>query len=339
MDYLKTDLKWEDFFIQEAVELEEKMLSFNIDGISKSRIRLSLENKILEWGKYESWMIETYGCTSLKSVVGEKILRNFTLNSQQAYDTYSNYDFWNEDLLPIFIWENQLIVFGLQYNENLAQIENHVFILASPEVLTYFANILLNKETEKDELAELEEEYSEKYANIEGLNMEIKAPTLDFKTINPQNTESQNSDKTSEEKSGTAVDNENNIWEFINDRHEEYSFEAKKQFGAYIVLKIENYSTSIFKMDAALEKENLDDSLFKHNLYKESPFRRVFTTGISESLNVSQLGISLLNFKYVCITALKRSDKVVGFLVGFKDNRLSEYDEQLLENLAKESAA
>ena len=107
MDYLNTNLKWEDFFIQESVELEEKMSGFEMDALSKSKIRLSLENNILDWKKYEAWVLQNINCTSLKEDVNENTLKNFTSNAKLALDIYSNYDFWNEDLLPVFIWENQ----------------------------------------------------------------------------------------------------------------------------------------------------------------------------------------------------------------------------------------
>ena len=119
----------------------------------------------------------------------------------------------------------------------------------------------------------------------------------------------------------------------------EYSFEAKKQFTAYIVLRITNNTTCVFQLDADLQKENINESLFQYNINEENPFSKVYKSGISETLSLSQLGLNLLNFKYACITALKRSDKIVGFLVGLKDKNLSEDDQFLLEDLAKESAA
>lgn len=335
MDYLKTNLNWEDFFTQELVTLEEKITGFDTDSLNKSKLRSCLENKILDWKKYESWVQENAGCASLKTDIAENILKNFIANSQQAFDIYSNYDFWNEDLLPIFIWEDQLVVFGLQYNENLKKIKNHVFILAPPEILTYFAKIILDKTNDKnkiDELEELEKSYSMTASKIEGLELDIKAPVLDFKNINsgtPQTIQT----------SANLENQDAKVWDFITERHEEYSFEAKKQFSAYLVLKIDDNSTAVFKMDADLEKINVNKNLFKYNLSEDNVFSRVYKTGVSESFNISQLGLNLANFKYVCITALKRSQQVVGFLVGFKDNSLSENDQTLLEDLAKESAA
>jgi len=47
MNQVSMNVKWEEHFISEAVELEEKMSSFDIESLSKSKIRLSLENNIL----------------------------------------------------------------------------------------------------------------------------------------------------------------------------------------------------------------------------------------------------------------------------------------------------
>lgn len=337
MDYLKKNLKWEDFFIQESVELSEKMVSFDMEDLTKSKVRLSLENKILDWEKYEAWVIENLGCSSLKNDIGESVLKNFVANSQQAYDIYSNHDFWSEDLLPIFIWENQLIVFGIEFNESLLKLDNHVFILAPPEVLSFFAKKVLNKTESVDELEEMERTFSKTMTNIEGLEMEVKPPSMDFKTLS---IDTVSNFKLHVEKNTPSVEkNEATIWEFINERHDEYIYEVKKQFSVYMVLKIDYDMTKVFKMDPDLLKENINAQLFTYSLKEENPFKRVFETGLSESFNVSQLGLGIRKFKYGCITPLKRGDKVVGFLLGFKDDQLLETDQFLLEELAKESAS
>lgn len=347
MDYLNTNLKWEDFFIQESVELEEKMPGFDMDALSKSKLRLSLENNILDWKKYEAWVRENVNCASLKEDVAEGLLKNFTTNAQQALEIYSNYDFWNEDLLPVFIWDNQLIVFGLQYNENLIKIQNHIFILAKPEILSYFSKILFNKEDSNAlELEALEKSYSQTVSRIEGLDADIKPPTLDFTKLS-LDPEAGAGDVTAAETTQALPDlqaseksepDENTIWEFITERHDEYSYEVKKHFNAYVVLKINHGNTKVFKMDKDLQRRQVNEKLFEYRLSDDNPFRRVFENGHSESFSVSQLGLNLLSFKYVCITALRRGEEIVGFLVGFKENTLSENDQSLLEDLAKEAA-
>ena len=47
MNYQTANSNWEEFFIQEALDLEEKMQSLQFEDLQRSRLRLSLENKIL----------------------------------------------------------------------------------------------------------------------------------------------------------------------------------------------------------------------------------------------------------------------------------------------------
>ncbi|AGH95583.1 hypothetical protein [Pseudobdellovibrio exovorus] len=349
MSEVNTNQKWEDVFIQESVELEERMSTFDIDSLNKSKLRLSIENSILNWEKYETWVIENLQCSSLKNNIPESILKNFSSNAKQAHEIYSNYDFWNEDLIPVCIWDSSLIVFGLQYNENLVNIKNHIFILAKPEILDYFAKLIFNKEEVLDaEIEELEKSSHQTISRIEGLELNAAPPVnLDFKDLSfdtaPDFAENKNEPlaeviplAVSEEQK--EID-ENTIWDFINERHDEYSFEARKNFSAYIVLKIDHdQKTHVFKMDQDLESHQINEKLFEYSLREDNPFSKVYDSGVSASFNISQLGLNLLNFKYACITALKRADKTMGFLIGFKEGSLSETDQQLLEELAKESA-
>lgn len=341
MNYLNTQLRWEDIFIQELVALEEKLPTMDVDSINKSKLRLCIENKILDWAKYEEWLTSNLGCASLKSDIDSSLLENFKSNSKQALEVYSNYDFWSEELLPVFIWENQLVIFGLQYNENISKIDNHIFILAHPDCLSVLAKFLFNngQNTTDEELDLLE---SETVNKIDGLDLEIKPPTLDFKSLTVDTVTA------AQAPIDPAVVNlplknhklkdEENIWDFITERHEEYIYEAKKNFSAYVVLQIDYDKTKVFKMDPDLEAQNINSSLFQYDLNGDNPFARVFKTGVSEAFSISQLGMSIADYKYLCITALKRSERVVGFLVGFKNKNLSENDQILLEDLAKESA-
>lgn len=363
MSEVNTNQKWEDVFIQESVELEEKMSTFDVESLNKSKLRLSIENNILDWEKYETWVLNNLNCSSLKTDVTENILKNFSSNAKQAHEIYSNYDFWNEDLVPVFIWDSCLIVFGLQYNENLVKIPNHIFILARPEVLNYFSKLIFNNTQILDaEIEELEKSSHQTLSKIEGLDIDLPPPVIDFKDLsmdtvsdfsaeNPLESE-QMADiiplpklddalvsTAAEQRNSDEPVDENTIWDFINERHEEYSFEARKHFNAYVVLKIshDNY-TQVFKMDRDLENLHVNEKLFQYSLHEDNPFSKVHESGLSESFSTSQLGLNLLNFKYACITALKRGDKTMGFLIGFKEGNLSENDQELLEELAKESA-
>ena len=378
MDYLKTNLKWEDFFTKESVELDEKMQSLDMESLSKSKLRLSLENNILDWHKYESWALENLGCASIKPDISSSVIESFSKNLQDTLETYSTHDCWGEDLMPIMTWDKQVIVFGLQYNENLIAIPNHIFILAPPQILTALAKKLFKNEDAHEVTEKESKEKTELTASgIEGLSLETPPLTFDFKDLSHKqdrsehtntkpiateltgtkkivveqtSTKSMPTDHTSTfsmtqftnsaiAADGTKIKNEKEIWEFINERHSEYIFEVKKQFTAYLVLKVDYDKTRVYKMDPDLAAENVNEQLFNYSLREENPFKRVFESGQYESFSVSQLGLSLKNFKYACITALKSGKKVVGFLVGFKDKNLSEIDQLLLEELAKETAA
>lgn len=370
MDYLKTNLKWEDFFTKESVELDEKMQSLDMDTLSKSKLRLSLENNILDWNKYESWVLENLGCASIKSDVSSTVIESFSENLQDTLEAYSTHDCWGEDLIPIMTWDEQVIIFGLQYNENLIAIPNHIFILAPPQILTALSQKLSkNDESNHTTKTETKEKNDlEVSGELEGLSMVVAPLTFDFKDLSRKrdysehtntkpiatpeqtNTKSMPTEHTSTfskaqftnsniATDGTRTKTEKEIWEFINERHGEYIFEVKKQFTAYLVLKVDYDKTRVYKMDPDLAADNVNEQLFNYSLRDENPFKRVFESGQYESFSVSQLGLSLKNFKYACITALKSGTKVVGFLVGFKEKNLSEIDQLLLEELAKETAA
>ena len=62
------------------------------------------ENKILDWNKYESWVLENLGCSSLKANVDDSILKNLLKSSKQLHETdpralISLYDVDNFELL------------------------------------------------------------------------------------------------------------------------------------------------------------------------------------------------------------------------------------------------
>ena len=331
MEYLDNKASWEDNFVQEVTSLQEKMPTFDVESLSKSKLRLSIENKILDWKKYSEWAQEAYGCCSVKDNLTDKVLKTFSVNAQQAYDLYASYGFWTQDLLPVCIWENQLIVFGLQYNHNLQKIQNHIFILAPPKILNFFANLLLDKQSFEDELDRL---YDSK-SGMEGLTENVQPISIDFKNLSSDTL----ANYVPRVRNVKHQQSEVEIWDLINERHEEYIFESKKQFSAFVILRINYDETKIFKLDPDLEKANINEKLFEYSLKQNNPFKKISESGNSETFLASELGLDLLNYKYVCISALKRSDKVVGFFLGFKNSKLTETDTALLEDLAKENAA
>ena len=330
MEYLDNKASWEEHFVEEVSTLQQKMPTFDVESLSKSKLRLSIENRILDWKKYAEWAQETYGCSSLKDTFSEKTLKSYNVNAQQAYDLYASYGFWSQDLLPVCIWENQLIIFGLQYNPHLQKIPNHIFILAPPKILSYFANLLLDKGSFENELDRL---YDSK-GGMDGLAEDIQPISIDFKNLSSDTV----TNYTPRPRKGHQQ-SETEIWDLITERHEEYIFESKKQFSAFVILRINFDVTKIFKLDPDLEKANINEKLFEYSLKQNNPFKKISETGESETFSSSDLGLDLLNYKYVCISALKRSNKVVGFFLGFKNSQLSEVDTALLEDLAKENAA
>lgn len=338
MSYFKTDAKWEDQFVQEAIDLEEKLSQMGAEGLGKSKLRLLFENNLLDWNKYQTWFCQNLGCSSFKSSVTYNQLLYLKSTAKETYNQYSSFDFWNEDLVPVFSWNNQLYVFGIEYSSKLSEIQNHVFILTPPEILQKLSDEIFTKSssTTNELLNKTTEESTG--GKIEGLDLNYKSPTMNFDSLNVS---TQNTEITQAAAPLATVNTkgEQSIWEFITERHEENSFEAKKQFSAYIVLKIKDNKTQVYKMDSELKKKNLNESIFNYSLSDNNPFARVAKTGISESFGLSQLNLNILDFKYACITALKTGQQTVGFLVGFKNKNLSDTDLSLLEELAHESAA
>ncbi len=313
MNYDNANLNWEEFFIQEALELEEKMSSFHFEDLQRSRLRLSLDRKILDWKKYHDWFLQRFQCTSLKTNLSDVELLKLRQTANETLNAYEHFNFWGEDLVPLDVWDGHLIVLGIGFNENLLNIPGCLFILAEPSVLSFICDkIPTEVDTNED---------------FEALDLGSQPPV----PARGHTFSSYSLMAAPEEKS-------NPIWDYISERHDEYSFEAKKFFSAYVVLKIVNNHTQIFKMDSDLEKKLSSSGAFSYDLSKDSPFRRILQSGISESINISQLTHPVLDFKYACITALKRSHETVGFLVGLKSNQLAETDQYLLEDLAKESS-
>ena len=325
MNYENMNSKWEEFFLKEALELEEKMGQLSVEDLNRSRIRISLENNILTWQKYETWFMHKYNCCSLNSDLTQDQLLKLRADVSKTLTSYSQYEFWSEDLVPVATWDGHLIIAGLEFNEKLVEIPNFIFVLVEPFVLSFISDKL--RDSSENEIF-LSEESSE--ALISGINLDAPVPTFSFSS---ESLMSPSKLVASEPESNT-----NKIWDYLTERHDEYSFEAKKLFSAYVVLKIVANKTQVFKMDSELEKYLKQTDVFVYNITEENPFNRIFKTGLSESFNINQLHHPIMDFKYVCITALRRGNDTVGFLIGLQTKKLAETDQLLLEDLAKESA-
>lgn len=320
MNYENMNSKWEEFFLQEALELEEKMSLLSAEDLNRSRIRISLENNILTWEKYQPWFLQQYGCASLKSDLTQEQLLQLRTEATKTLAMHSQFEFWSEDLVPLGIWDSHLIVAGLEFSEKLVEIPGFIFILAEPFVLSFISDRLGDSSESKNFLTEDTSD-----TQIGGIDLNISSSTLSFNAVSLLS-------ESKPEKSETA------IWDYLTERHDEYSFEAKKLFSAYVVLKIVEGKTSVFKMDSELEKYLKQKDVFVYDVKEENPFGRIFKSGVSESFNINQLSHPVMDFKYICITALKRGNDTVGFLLGLQTKKLAETDQLLLEDLAKESA-
>lgn len=345
MIYMNTSLNWEEFFIQEALELEEKMKNIEMDSLNKSKIRLCLEHKLIDWSNYENWIINQLGCCSLKPDFNLALLEQFIPPAKQALDVYSNYKFWNEDLMPFFIWDNQLIVLSLQYSPQMLTIPNHILIIAPPEILTFlFQKIMHNPEQKTNSentsvsQSKNETELDLTKSILDGVFLDIAAPSINFSSVAQNNLDKTQVTNDAPQTASAQQNPVQAIWEFIAERQEEYAFEARKQFDAFIILSAHQNKTHVFKMDADLEKEGISNLIFEYSLQDKNPFQKVYESGISESFSLTQLDINLPSYRYACITPLKRGTLIVGFLMGLKKDHLSEKDQVTLQELALEAS-
>jgi hypothetical protein len=333
MEYVDNKSSWEEFFTKELETLQEKMPTFDVESLSKSKLRLSLESRILDWKKYESWAVDTYGCSSIKDTVPETTLKGYSVSAQQAYTLYSSYNFWNQDLVPMFIWENQLIVFGLQYSHNLLKIPNHIFVLAPPRILSYFANLLLANKPSMSNFDDLNDMFGESPA-LDGLSEDVQPVSIDFKNLSSETV----TNVARPRRNYGAKQTETEIWDLVGERYEEYCFESRKQFDAFLILRLNFDVTQLFKMDPDLEKKNINDKLFEYSTTRDDAFKNIMKSGKSVTTTSADLGLELLNYKNICITPIMRSRAIVGFFMGFKNNQVIENDISLLEELSKETA-
>jgi len=106
-----------------------------------------------------------------------------------------------------------------------------------------------------------------------------------------------------------------------------------------LVLKVNNNKTKLFNMDDDLKKEHINETLLEYDLTMPNPFQQVYTTGMTESFGLNQLHLTILDFKYACVTPLRLGSQIIGFLVGFKVTKLNSEDEKTLEQLASDNAA
>ena len=126
-----------------------------------------------------------------------------------------------------------------------------------------------------------------------------------------------------------------NYWKKVGTDHEGMSASARRYFDGYVVLRLVGNQTSLFKMDEELEKENLAPSLFAFNVETHSFFRDCLRSRKADSTSFKKLELSILDFNYLCATPMFLGDRPVGFILGFKVDKLNEQDEVALQKISE----
>lgn len=342
--------EWEIQFNEEALMVDDLLSSGDMSLLASSKIRIALENKILKWSKYTEWLGLEHFIPSIREDLNEIQITILKTKYKENLKTFAHYKIWSEDLIPLELWDNQLIILGLSPSEKILKIPNSIFVLCP---LNVFNAVIEYKkddiETIKEhlEVAEEKKEISD-FELLTGLDLNATQPVnLKFDPASllatPPPPTPEGSAEITATKTGFTPNAEptakNGIWEVIEKNHQESSQLVRKSFDAYVVLKIVNNKTEIFNMDEDLKNENLEKALFEYDLTQDNPFKSVLTSGQTESFGLNQLHLSILDFKYACVTPLKVGPQTIGFLVGFKVTRLNAEDEKNLELVSNKNAA
>ncbi len=136
-----------------------------------------------------------------------------------------------------------------------------------------------------------------------------------------------------------SVDSINSSWTQMDSNHDEYTGLARKNFDAFVVLKIKNNETELFKMDDDLRRENIDPRAFQFSLKDSNAFSLALQSERSQNFDLSDAPIKILDFTTAVITPLKRGKNIVGFLVGLKTSSASLEDTAALENISARVAS
>lgn len=319
--------EWEHFFTEEALTVEELLSAGDFLAFDQSKLRIALDNKILNWDKFKAWVSEHTLCASIKSDISPLQIKTLRNKYKENKKTYAHYEIWGNDLVPLETWNDSLIVLGLIPPDQLVSIPNAIFVLCPPYILD---EIIGSKNQAEDNDTELSDSTnSDSLLQLEPSSSNLV--NLDFSKLNMGSADKYiNLDMT---------DPSYSVWNSVNTNHTDNSTLARKHFDAYVVLKILNGKTQIFKMDDDLAKEDLDSKVFNHDLNGKNVFSRVFKNGKTETIEMSNLDLNILDFKYVCITPLKLGAQILGFLVGFKLQETTDQDLRALEMIALQNAA
>lgn len=299
------DQSWEHFFPDAILSVEELLASGNPAHLEKSKLKIALENKFLNWNEYKTWASAYYGVPVLEKL-DEKSISRLRKNHLDCVEGYSQYTVFDADLIPLQTWDDHLLVAGIEYSDKLKSLPHAIFVLCSLENLAFISNKM-------------------SYSTRGPLKSEVISTILQTVEVKSSNV------------SENGLNN-NHIWQNLENHHIDFSEIARKKFDAYVVLRITSKNTTeLYKMDEDLEKEKLDNAVFSYDLTAENPFTNVFKNQFTETFNINQLGLKILDFKYACISAIKLGPKVVGFLVGFKTTHLSQDDITTLESISEKA--
>jgi hypothetical protein len=299
---------WEDVFPDAILSVEELLASGNPAFSKKSKLCLAIENNFLSWDDYKKWAQVQFSFPALNEIDFEKTqeLRKLFIETAEGY---SQYPIWNSELIPLKRWDGQVIILGLEYREEIKSVPQAIFIYCSPKILSAIRGDIKSFTQVGEDVLDIQENTPSKSLSFSELLIK-------------------------EEKSEPTTQ----VWNTLRDKHEDFSMIARKKFDAYIVLKVTpDMKTELYKMDEDLEKEELNKSVFSYNLKEDNPFQNVYNNHFTETFNINQLGLKILDFKYACISAIKLGPKVVGFIVGFKTTHLSQDDITTLESITEKA--
>lgn len=299
------DQSWEQFFPDAILSVEELLASGDPALLKKSKLKIALENNYLNWNDYKTWASAFYGVPVLEKL-NEKSITSLRKNHLECVEGYSQYPAFDSDLIPLQTWDGQLLVAGIELSDKVKSLPQAVFFLCSLENLAFISNNPIRKV-------------------LEPLEPELVSTLLQPHEVKPVVI------------SENGMNN-NHVWQNLDAHHGDFSEIARKKFDAYVVLRVTpKNTTELYKMDEDLEKEELDNAIFSYDLTAENPFTNVFKNHFTETFNINQLGLKILDFKYACISAIKLGPKVVGFLVGFKTTHLSQDDITTLESISEKA--
>lgn len=335
---------WEKVFPDAILSVEELLNTGDISLFNKSKLRIALENNLLSWIDYKNWAINHFNVPVLDVTDSETKAKLRSRHLEQK-ESLSHIQIWNDDLIAIDHWDGQIIVLGLEYNPiKLHAVPGCVFILCSADLLDQLSS---EAGSAVESLLELENLTSETIEANEDIlsNSEYSPPELlnleSFENLATSSSDIEDNLTFVPEKTlfaTTTVDLTTHIWKNINTNHQDFSDIARKNFDAYLVLRVtSDQKTELYKMDEELEKEELNSGIFVYDLKEENPFHNVYKNHFTETFNLNQLGLKILDFKYACISAIKLGSKVVGFIVGFKTTHLSQDDISTLESISEKA--